>query len=124
MLVPAFAVDRTELVLLALRGLREAGRIPDVPVYVDSPMALAALEVYRSAAHRPGSGMVADAPLLMSGHVVEVRDAPSSQRAEQAEGPVHPDLGLGHGHGWPGRAPPASPAPRPTQQRGADRLPG
>ena len=54
-LVPAFAVDRTELVLLALRSLREAGRIPDVPVYVDSPMALAALEVYRSAAHRRGS---------------------------------------------------------------------
>lgn len=86
-LVPAFAVDRTELVLLALRSLREAGRIPDVPVYVDSPMALAALEVYRSAAHRPGSGMVSDAPLLMSGHVVEVRDAPSSQRLNKPRDP-------------------------------------
>lgn len=44
--IPAFAVDRTELVLLALARLRAAGSIPDVPVYVDSPMALRALDVY------------------------------------------------------------------------------
>jgi metallo-beta-lactamase family protein len=48
-LIPAFAVDRTELVLLELGRLMRAGRIPQVPVYLDSPMALAALEVYRRA---------------------------------------------------------------------------
>ena len=48
--IPAFAVDRTELVLLALARLRAAGSIPDVPVYVDSPMALRALEVYEDPA--------------------------------------------------------------------------
>ncbi|QBR91406.1 MBL fold metallo-hydrolase RNA specificity domain-containing protein [Nocardioides euryhalodurans] len=48
-LIPAFAVDRTELVLLELRRLMEAGDIPRVPVFVDSPMALAALDVYRRA---------------------------------------------------------------------------
>lgn len=46
-LVPAFAVDRTEIVLHALTGMVRDGRIPRVPVYVDSPMALAALDVYR-----------------------------------------------------------------------------
>jgi metallo-beta-lactamase family protein len=46
-LIPAFAVDRTELVLLAIARLRKEGAIPPVPVYVDSPMALAALQVYR-----------------------------------------------------------------------------
>lgn len=46
-LVPAFAVDRTELVLHALDAMRRHGTIPRVPVFVDSPMALAALEVYR-----------------------------------------------------------------------------
>jgi metallo-beta-lactamase family protein len=46
-LVPAFAVDRTELVLQALSDMVATGAIPTVPVYVDSPMALAALEVYR-----------------------------------------------------------------------------
>ncbi|GGB76878.1 beta-Casp domain-containing protein [Knoellia flava TL1] len=47
-LVPAFAVDRTELVLEALGRLRSEGLIPDVPIHLDSPMALKVLEVYRS----------------------------------------------------------------------------
>jgi metallo-beta-lactamase family protein len=51
-LVPAFAVDRTEVVLSALRTLMRAGRIQKVPVFVDSPMALRALEVYREALDR------------------------------------------------------------------------
>jgi metallo-beta-lactamase family protein len=48
-LIPAFAVDRTEIVLHALQCLRRSGAIPPVPVFVDSPMALAALQVYRRA---------------------------------------------------------------------------
>jgi metallo-beta-lactamase family protein len=58
--IPAFAVDRTELVLLALARLRAAGAIPDVPVYVDSPMALRALDVYEQAgvaAELTGTGL-------------------------------------------------------------------
>jgi len=47
-LVPAFAVDRTEAVLKVVTELRKAGRIPEVPVFVNSPMALAALKVYRN----------------------------------------------------------------------------
>ncbi len=47
--IPAFAVDRTEVVLFHLRELMDAGRIPRVPVHVDSPMALASLQVYRRA---------------------------------------------------------------------------
>lgn len=49
--IPAFAVDRTEIVLLALADLVESGAVPDVPVWVDSPMALAALEIYRDPQH-------------------------------------------------------------------------
>lgn len=48
-LIPAFAVDRTEVILFRLRELMAAGSIPDLPVYVDSPMALRALQVYRRA---------------------------------------------------------------------------
>ncbi len=48
-LIPAFAVDRTEVLLMALRRLRQEGRIPPMPVYVDSPMALGALQIYRQA---------------------------------------------------------------------------
>ncbi len=47
--IPSFAVDRTEVILWHLRRLMHAGRIPSLPVYVDSPMALATLKVYRRA---------------------------------------------------------------------------
>lgn len=47
--IPAFAVDRTEVVLHELRALMADGTVPDLPVYVDSPMALRALGVYRRA---------------------------------------------------------------------------
>ena len=49
MLVPAFAVDRTEVVLHALKRLMDTQQVPRVPVYVDSPMALKALDLYRRA---------------------------------------------------------------------------
>jgi metallo-beta-lactamase family protein len=47
--IPAFAVDRTEIVLFHLARLIAAGRTPPLPVIVDSPMALASLAVYRRA---------------------------------------------------------------------------
>jgi metallo-beta-lactamase family protein len=47
--IPAFAVDRTEVLLAALRRLQDQHRIPVAPIHVDSPMALAALRVYRRA---------------------------------------------------------------------------
>lgn len=50
--IPAFAVDRTEIILHHLDRLVAEGRIPNLPTYVDSPMALSALAVYRSEARR------------------------------------------------------------------------
>jgi metallo-beta-lactamase family protein len=48
-LIPCFAIDRTEILLVRLARMTAAGLLPPVPVYVDSPMALAALDVYRQA---------------------------------------------------------------------------
>lgn len=45
-LIPAFAVGRTQVLLYYLHQLMEAGRIPDVPVYIDSPMAISATYLY------------------------------------------------------------------------------
>ncbi|MBZ0252670.1 MAG: MBL fold metallo-hydrolase [Candidatus Methylomirabilis sp.] len=45
-LVPAFAVGRAQAVLYYLDGLRESGRIPDIPVYLNSPMATRATRLY------------------------------------------------------------------------------
>jgi metallo-beta-lactamase family protein len=46
LLVPAFAVDRTQELLYVLRELEEAGRIPTLPVFIDSPMAIDVTEIY------------------------------------------------------------------------------
>lgn len=44
--VPAFAVGRAQLLLYYLERLKSAGRIPDLPVHLDSPMAINASEVF------------------------------------------------------------------------------
>ncbi|MBC7542586.1 MAG: MBL fold metallo-hydrolase, partial [Candidatus Sericytochromatia bacterium] len=46
-LIPAFAVGRTQDVLWVLRGLIEAGKIPALPITLDSPMAIAASKLFR-----------------------------------------------------------------------------
>ncbi len=45
-LIPAFAVGRTQEILYLIRELEEAKRIPVLPVIVDSPMAAQATQVY------------------------------------------------------------------------------
>lgn len=45
--IPAFAVGRVQTVLYDLRELMAAKRIPEIPVFVDSPMAIAATKVHR-----------------------------------------------------------------------------
>ena len=46
-IIPAFAVERTQQLLVVLHDLFETNCIPDVPVYVDSPLAVSATEVFR-----------------------------------------------------------------------------
>ena len=46
LLVPAFAVGRTQELLYHLRALEETGRIPRLPTFVDSPMAVDATGIY------------------------------------------------------------------------------
>jgi metallo-beta-lactamase family protein len=45
-LIPAFAVGRTQEVLYFIRELEDANKIPSIPVIVDSPMAAQATQVY------------------------------------------------------------------------------
>lgn len=45
-LVPAFAVGRAQSLLFHLQRLKVAGRIPDLPVFLDSPMAINASEIF------------------------------------------------------------------------------
>lgn len=47
-IIPSFAVGRAQSVLYHLALLRARGRIPRVPVYVDSPMAVDATRIFRT----------------------------------------------------------------------------
>jgi metallo-beta-lactamase family protein len=44
--IPAFAVGRTQEVLYILKKLEEEGRLPPVPIYLNSPLAIDATEIY------------------------------------------------------------------------------
>jgi len=44
--IPAFAVDRTQTLLYLIRKLETSNRIPHLPVYMDSPMAISVTDIY------------------------------------------------------------------------------
>lgn len=90
-LIPAFAVDRTELVLLHVHRLMTSGVVPRVPVFVDSPMALAALRVYQEAVASGSAQVRPEAAGLLAAldelHVRAVRDAAGSMQLNRPNGP-------------------------------------
>ncbi len=47
-IIPSFAVERTQMLMYLLWKLKEKGAIPDVPVYMDSPMGANVLQVFRN----------------------------------------------------------------------------
>jgi metallo-beta-lactamase family protein len=46
LLIPAFAVGRTQELVYTIRQMEDAGEIPVIPVHVDSPMGIEATEIY------------------------------------------------------------------------------
>src|SRR5262249_54562506 len=48
LIIPSFAIGRVEEVLYWLKRLEDEKRIPALPVYIDSPMAIGALQFYGS----------------------------------------------------------------------------
>lgn len=90
--IPSFAVDRTEVVLLHLRRLMEEERIPQLPVYLDSPMALAALDAYRAAVRvrspemRPEIGNGGDP--FDPGRLIAARTVEESKAINAERGPA------------------------------------
>jgi metallo-beta-lactamase family protein len=47
-IIPAFAVGRTQTIVYMLHKLFDQNRIPEIPIYVDSPLAVEATNVFRS----------------------------------------------------------------------------
>lgn len=51
-LIPSFSIERTQLMLYELSNLMEAGELPGVPVFLDSPLAIEVTQIYRKHAAR------------------------------------------------------------------------
>ncbi len=47
LIIPAFSLERTQGMLLEINNLVESSAIPSVPVFLDSPLAIAVTEIYR-----------------------------------------------------------------------------
>ena len=46
LLIPAFAIGRTQELVYTIRKMEDAGEIPPIPVYIDSPMGIEATQIY------------------------------------------------------------------------------
>jgi len=78
--IPAFAVDRTQLLIYDIRRLEGSKRIPALPIYVDSPMAIDVTDLYRR--HREDLKLSAEELLAdpFSVHAVHVMRSPEQSK--------------------------------------------
>lgn len=91
LLVPSFAIGRTQEIVWELDRLLAAGRIPHLPLYLDSPMAKSASDIYRAhpeAYDEETAALLAahEAPLDYPGQRV-VQDVHESERIARAAPP-------------------------------------
>jgi metallo-beta-lactamase family protein len=68
LLIPAFAVERTQELIIDLVDVMERGEAPTAPIFLDSPLAIRATEVFRKHADNLAAGQDA-ARLLASPHL-------------------------------------------------------
>ena len=90
LIIPAFAVGRSQSVLYFLRQLEEAGRISVVPIFLDSPMAVSAVSVYCSHLDEHDfemESLMAEACVLETGSVRMVKTTEESKALNQLKDP-------------------------------------
>jgi len=92
LIVPAFAVGRTQELLWLLRTLEESGDIPILPVYTDSPMAIRVTDIYRTRTEEHDLEMVQliddGASPLYTTQFQFARTPEESKRLNHVRGPV------------------------------------
>lgn len=59
--IPAFSVERTQVILYELNNMTDCGQIPSVPVYVDSPLAIKVTDIYKKSTRFFNQAAQADA---------------------------------------------------------------
>jgi len=89
--IPAFAVGRTQELLYEIHGLMLSRKVPQVPVYVDSPLAVNATDIFRrhgSIYDRNEQLVAAVADVLGHAMVHYVRSVDESKRLNSLRGPA------------------------------------
>jgi len=84
-IIPAFAVGRAQSMLYYLHTLRESGRLPHVPVYLDSPMAIEATDILERYPNEHRLDRATCAAVTRSARYI--RDADASRALDQGDGP-------------------------------------
>jgi metallo-beta-lactamase family protein len=90
-LIPAFAVGRTQELVYDLHALRRDGKIPDIPIYIDSPLATDATAVFamHPEAYDHNEELVRRTPNLFDFPMVKfTRDVSESKRLNTLHGPM------------------------------------
>ena len=90
-IVPSFAVGRTQELVYALHELANAGKIPQVPIYVDSPLAVEATDIFRMHPELfdDTEAFIRNDPKIFDNHLVRyVRDVEESKRLNTLQGPA------------------------------------
>jgi metallo-beta-lactamase family protein len=91
-LVPSFAIGRTQELLYNIHQLQDAGNCPRVPIFIDSPMAVSTTDLYRAAYEEHDDEMkrehnIGHAPLEPE-NVTFVRDRELSKELNSRHGPM------------------------------------
>jgi metallo-beta-lactamase family protein len=84
--IPAFAVGRAQSILHLLAELMERGRLPNVPLFLDSPMAIDATSIYRE--HVEEHGLSREACARMCSIARYARTPDDSKAIDAAAGPM------------------------------------
>ena len=91
MLLASFAIGRAQQLIYLLQILKQDNRIPDLPIYLDSPMSCNATKIYKqhSDDHDLSEGQLdAEHPVLAGPRVHLVRKTDESKALNKVEGPA------------------------------------
>ncbi|HLN87395.1 MAG TPA: MBL fold metallo-hydrolase [Candidatus Limnocylindrales bacterium] len=92
LVIPAFAIGRTQELVYTIRKMEDAGEIPTIPVYVDSPMGIEATEIYsrHTEEHDFEMARLSSSELspLRSRHMVVARTPEQSKAINAMNGPL------------------------------------
>ena len=91
-LVPSFSIGRTQELLYTISQLQKEDRLPRIPIFIDSPMAVSTTEVYRKMKQEQDSDMklrIADGEdPLCPDHLEFIRDSNQSKALNSRRGPM------------------------------------